>query len=293
MAKALADRGLTKTDLIITFAENSVQLVIAVFASLFLGSPLYPITPVANVHELDQLFDTLGSVVVFTSSLKSQVFEKIVDKYRKNKKVKLTCLLDGNLPGYLTLEELIANNDSQQLPAVPVFDSDPKKDIVLMLQSSGTTGVPKSMLIPNRAFVASMLSFSDMPSFEEQLVTCIMSPIACMSGLSILIGLLMSGTKTVLFRQYDEELTLKAIEKYGIHFISILPAFGHVLADDDRVKNYKLSTLSMIVVTGAAFAGNIGKRIVEKYKVHLQEGEPLSKSSSGITQRSVNSLWHD
>ena len=118
-----------------------------------------------------------------------------------------------------------------------------------------------------------MMAFKDMPAFDEQLVTCIMSPIACMSGLSVFIGLVISGSKVVLFKEYSEQLTLQAIEKYGIHLISILPAFGHVLVNEDLVKQYNLSSLSLIFVTGAAFPANIGKRIVDKYNVFLQESK--------------------
>ncbi|CAG2172992.1 unnamed protein product [Oppiella nova] len=288
LAMALIERGITESDLILTFAENTIELVVVLFTAVLLGVTLYPITPIANVYELEKLFETLNSVVVFTSQSKSQIINKILGNNTSKSNVKSVFIIDGTFDNYVTFDELLKEGLNKNLPQIPYFEvKDPEKEIFLILQSSGTTGVPKSTLLSHKAFVASIYSminsgmnfdeFAEHPKFGH------ITPFGCITGMTFLYGYICCGVSVVTFRHYNEELIMKSIEKYKINFIMIVPAFGPLLVSGPLVDKYDLSSLGFVYTGGAHFPECTAKAIIAKYGVKFQEVYGMTEYCGTLT----------
>jgi 4-coumarate--CoA ligase len=245
------------------------------FAAMFLGVTLYPITPIANVYELDQLMDTLGPLFVFTSTAKSAVIENIISKRTNERQmVRFVSVLDNNHI-YVPYERLLDEGSDHTLDAIPYFAVKPKKDIAILMQSSGTSGVPKSVMISHKAFVATLTSFikpNDDGAGKSAPVSYQMTQFSCMSGLTVLFGYAICGVTQVIADETDDQSVLKAIETFRVNFLGIVPAFGHKLICGQFVDTYDLSSLKALVASGASFPANVGKQIIQKYRVPLLEG---------------------
>ncbi|CAG2113941.1 unnamed protein product, partial [Medioppia subpectinata] len=279
LAMALIEREISKSDIILTFAENSIELAIVIMASVLLGTTLYPISPIANVYELEKLFETLDSLVVFTSQSKSNAMKTILNNHKSKAAVKSVFMVNGVFDNYITFDELLKEGHNKCLPQIPYFAvKDPRNETFVILQSSGTTGVPKSQLISNYSVVAYLHAMkSDIESdfhknnIDGQPVFGHITPFGCVSGISSLLGYIFCGFSVVIFREYSEELILKSIEKYHVHILFITPAFGSALILGPFAGKYDLSSLKVIISSGAAFTESVGKAIVNKYDVLLQE----------------------
>ena len=272
----MIERGVTKSDIILTFSENTIELVIFLFASIFLGVTIYPVSPSVNVYEVDQLIESLGSIVFFTSKLKSEIMAKIFAN-KKKPNIKFVGILDGVYDNFVTLEQLLKEGKNKTLDTIPHFSIKSKEELFSLLQSSGTSGIPKSVMASHRAFVANLMTMInadfDRSQYTSQPSFCLMSPLACGSGLITLIGYLALGVRVVMYRDYDPELILKSIEKYRIDLVSFVPAFAHKLVSGDLVDKYDFSSVKLMATTGAAIPEHICKAIINKYKgVVLQEG---------------------
>jgi len=274
---ALIDRGINKSDIILTYAENTIELAIVMIASTFMGTTMYPISPIANIYELQTLFETLDSVVVFTSQTKSPIIDKILNNSQKSKaNVKSVFTVNGVFDNYTTFDELLKEGLNKSLPQIPYFAvEDPRKEISIILQSSGTTGVPKSLLISHYAFVAHLyqIDIKDIYTnkFNGQPVFGHITPFGCISGTGFLLGYIFSGFSVVIFREYNEELIMKSIETYQMNYLFITPVFGSALISGPFADKYDYSSLMYIYSSGAAFTESVGKAIVAKYDVLLQD----------------------
>ncbi|CAG2111067.1 unnamed protein product [Medioppia subpectinata] len=260
VANALIARGITKSDTVLTFAENSTELVIVMFAAIYLGITLYPITPIARVYELDQLMDTLGPLFIFTTKAKAKIIETILSKRSDRQTVRFVAVLDDNHNVYVPFRSLLSEGQNQILDTIPYFAVKPKKDICILLQSSGTTGAPKSVMISHTAFVAALMAFIKPDMNDESggnnrtspLVGYQMTQFSCMSGVAVLFGYATCAVN------------------YGVNFMGMVPAFGHKLLNE-MCDEYDLSSLKALMVTGAAFAANVAKDIMQKHKVSVVE----------------------
>ena len=187
---SLIERGINKSEIIMTFAENSIELVIALIASILLGVTVYPVSPIANIYEMQTLLETLGSITIFASKTKTKIIEEVVNKSKTNEKhkinVKNLIVLDGVYGNYPSFERLISKEIiNKSLNKIPYFDVNPKKDIFFLLQSSGTSGIPKSVMISHFAYLMNIQQFAASKRVENPVYNHI-TPFGCISGSIIL-----------------------------------------------------------------------------------------------------------
>ena len=266
---ALIDMGVTKSDLIVTFANNSIDYAIVLFASIWLGVTLYPVTPIANIYDLEVLFKSLDSFVLITSQSKVEIIERVLKKHNELK-LKNVIVLDGSTDKYKTFDNLVEAGNNRKVPQIPYFKVDPLKDLFVLLQSSGTSGVPKSVMISHRAFLSTILNFMTSKIVENP-VTAHVTPFGCISGVTFLFSYIPLGIPIVIYNQFSEQLILESIPKYKVSFMYFTPIFGYKLIDEEVVKKYDLSSLKHLFTGGSALPENVGKAIVRKHKVVLNE----------------------
>ncbi|CAG2107567.1 unnamed protein product, partial [Medioppia subpectinata] len=275
LAMALLEKGINKSDIILTFANNSIELVIAIFASIWLGTTICPISPIANVHEIESHLEKLDSLVIFTSTTKTEIISKALKNSKINDCVKLITILDGTYDEYIDFCELLKLGSNQRLPTVPYFTVDPVKDIFLMLQSSGTTGVPKSVLHTHYGY--SLIVNYECWTPGKKPVFGNITPFGSLSGSGFLFRFVTSGVPIVIYRALSEQLIVKSIEKYKITFMFITPPLGHRLIDGQLVDNYDLSSLQFVTVSGAAFSATVAKTLIHKFNVKFTQGYAMSE----------------
>ena len=276
---SLIDTGVNKTDIIMTFAENSIELVIALMASLLLGTTIYPISPISNIYEMQTLLQTLGSITIFATKAKTKLIEEVLNRSVINGKqtidVKNIIVFDGVLDNYLYYEELLSKGKDKNLIKIPYFDVEPKTDTFILLQSSGTSGVPKSVMISHNSYVQSIQTFVFSKNFDNPIMSHI-TPFGCISGSSILLSGICLGIPTVIYRQYSEELIVKSIDKYKVNKLFTTPTLVHKLIDKQFVGKYDLTSLRFINTGGAAIPGHLARKLIDKYGVKFQEGIKMS-----------------
>ncbi|CAG2170077.1 unnamed protein product, partial [Oppiella nova] len=278
LAQALVDRGVNKSHLIVTLANTCVEHAVLVFASIFLGITLYPITPIANVHELQTILPTLGSIAVFVDTDKAELMDKVLTNTTLNIDAKWTVVLDGVFKKYITFDELLKEGQNRSLPKIPHFPVDPEKDIYVLLQSSGTSGIFKSVQISHRAFVANI--YCDIYHRSQHLDPLIFSeitPFGSISGQMFLFKYLLIGSTFVVYSRVTEDNILKSIEKYKINTLFISPLFGSRLISEKYFQKYDLSSVKLIMTSGAAFPAPVATELVTKHGVVLREGYGMTE----------------
>ncbi len=81
----------------------------------------------------------------------------IIMEKAENWKLNQFFVIDRNYSNYISFKKLLEEGKDQILDRIPHFDADPKNYIFLMLRSSGTSGLPKIVMISHYNFVYSLL----------------------------------------------------------------------------------------------------------------------------------------
>lgn len=125
----------------------------------------------------------------------------------------------------------------------------PASPFALMF-TSGSSGLPKGVLLPARAFVASAEAAEEIVPFEPRERWLLCMPLAHVGGLSILTRCLLARRTVVLEPSFDPDRVLAIVARERITRLSVVPTMLDLLLqrDDRRL----LARLRLLLVGGAA-----------------------------------------
>ncbi|KAK9691172.1 hypothetical protein RND81_09G181000 [Saponaria officinalis] len=250
VSHGIINLGIEKGDVVMIFAPNSIQYPVIFLGIIAAGAIATTVNPVYTVFEIKkQVNDCKPKLIVTVPEL----WDKVKDLNLPV--VMLGCKGDQNLVSKLKLVYFsdLVNGCYEELPKVLVKQS----DTAALLYSSGTTGVSKGVILSHRNFIAAsvMATYDQESEGERHNVFLCVVPMFHVLGLSIILySQLKMGNAVVSMSKFDFEVMLKAVQKYRVTHLWIVPPIILALAKQGIVKKYDLSSLKQIG-SGAAPLG--------------------------------------
>jgi acyl-CoA synthetase (AMP-forming)/AMP-acid ligase II len=243
VAAALAARGLRKGDVVAVLCPNTMWYPVVFHGIARAGCVMSPINSLYTAHEVAfQLKDSGAKVLVTVSPFLDRALEAV-----EQSPVDEVVVMDG-AEGHASLLDLI----SSDAPSVQV-DVDPANDLVTLPYSSGTTGLPKGVMLTHRNLVANVSQsrpLVELHEGDERIIAVL--PFFHIYGLTVLMnqGLQWGGTVVTLPR-FDLEQFLRTIQDQRITRAFVAPPIVLALAKHPMVDQFDLSSLRSIT-SGAA-----------------------------------------
>lgn len=135
------------------------------------------------------------------------------------------------------------------------------RDVCIVPFSSGTTGLPKGVMLThsnltsNCEMLAAPNPFDPLtiPTTKDQqeVILCVLPFYHVYGFIGILISNLSLGGKLVTFPRYDPTSYISAIAKHKVTYLPLVPPIIQSLTNDDRCTSHTLSSVRTIACAGA------------------------------------------
>ncbi|XP_038057598.1 4-coumarate--CoA ligase 1-like isoform X2 [Patiria miniata] len=281
----LASMGFKAGDVFAIFSPNCPEFGIVMLGVLSAGGIVTTMNPMFTVDELVyQLKNSEAKYLITVPAFADKVF-KAQTKLPSLKEV----FVFGEHPGCTSYLSLI-NNNGQSLPRSKV---DPD-EVVVLPYSSGTTGLPKGVMLTHRNMISNTYQRSSEHIIKIIPGECYLAllPFFHIYGLSIcLLQCLWLGVKIVTLPNFQPETFLRSIQDYKVTALMLVPPLMLFLAKSPLVDRYDLSSVQFII-SGAA---PLGQELIESIAARLgvkciSQGYGLTETSCAATITPQNDI---
>ncbi|EDV23580.1 uncharacterized protein TRIADDRAFT_27462 [Trichoplax adhaerens] len=282
--------GLQPKDVVMIRSPNCLEFVIGFFAVIAAGGIVTTCNPIFTEHELARQLNDSKPAYIITHESCINTVKKVNYSFRRKIVIGKPPIRDNS---YQAMFDLI-NGKVNKAPRK--FKVSPKSDVAVILYSSGTTGLPKGVMLSHYNLIADMVNFShrdigalNMDSEDECLLNVL--PLFHVYGLvSILSFTLCNGRRLVLQSKFIHTKFLNAIQEYKVTKLLCVPAMVLFLAKSPLIDNYNLSSLTYISSGGAPVSSEIGEDLQKRLKLQtFNQGYGMTELGPLVVYAFLNS----
>jgi len=273
VAAGLARKGFRKGDVFAIYSPNLPEYGVAMLAVASLGGITTTANPLYTADELaKQLSDCRARFLVTVAPF----LDKATEAARKSGVEEV--FVFGDAPGARPFSELLEAGD--QPPAVPI---DPANDIVVLPYSSGTTGLPKGVMLTHRNLVANLCQCEGMENFDafgERDVVIAVLPFFHIYGMVVIMMLGLAGGGTIVsMPRFDMAEFLGLVQKYRATVLPLVPPIVLGLVKHPMVAQFDLSSVRLVFSGAAPLGEDMARELSAKLGCPVVQGYGMTEAS--------------
>ncbi|XP_012942397.1 4-coumarate--CoA ligase [Aplysia californica] len=276
LASALHRLGLRHGDVLLAFTPNTIHFPLVMLACSCLGVMFTAANPSFKPAELrHQLIDSGATAVFADQSLADTVTQAVDCPELTARQMHLFAF--GSAPGFQPFADLLSSEDTS-CPDVAVK---PRDDVYTLPYSSGTTGLPKGVMLTHYNILANILQLNTSTNMEAGDPCMGLMPMFHIYGMvAIQYALFTRGCKLVTLQKFEPESFLQCMQNKKIVYCNVVPPLAIFLAKHPLVDKYDMSSLRQ-VTSGAAPLGSEVSEEFQKRLPHvvLNQGYGLTETS--------------
>jgi len=269
-AASLARRGFKKGDVFGIFSTNCPEYGVAFHAVAMLGGISTLVNPLYTSEEAAFQLTNSGAKLLVTSP---QFVEKAREAAQQSNIPEL--FVFGEVEGATPFNSLLQSDGD-----VPRIEINPREDLVALPYSSGTTGLPKGVMLTHYNLVANMRQMDGLEYFQSDDTLLCVLPLFHIYGLVVVLNMgLHLGATIVMMPRFDLEQFLGLIQKYRVSLSHIVPPIVLQLAQNPIIDNYDLSSLKMIFCGAAPLGVDMSRQCMERVGCGIRQGYGMTETS--------------
>lgn len=266
----LAQRGFKKGEVFGILSPNCPEYAIAFHAVATLGGIVTPINPLYTSYEIvHQLKDSGARFLVTVPGCLDKVSEAAKAAGIEE------LFVFGEAPGANSFDSLLVDNGRAEQVEI-----DPRADLIALPYSSGTTGLPKGVMLTHHNLVANICQMEGLCYFYETDTLICVLPLFHIYGLVVVLNMgLYSGATIVLMPRFDLETFLQTLQRYDVTLAHLVPPIVLSLSKNPIIDNYQLPHLKTIFSGAAPLGAELTRACMDRLGVTVRQGYGMTETS--------------
>ncbi|MGW4483886.1 AMP-binding protein [Amycolatopsis sp. NPDC004368] len=270
LAAALAERGIGRGDVAVLAAPNCAEYPVVFHGVLRSGAAVSPANPLNTPAELAHQLRDAGARILFTTAQGLATARAAVAE--EGVCVEEIVVIDA-ADGVTSLDELLAG--SGEVPPEPAGD-----DLAVLPYSSGTTGLPKGVLLTHRNVVANLSQMQPLTELRPGKRAIAVLPLFHIYGMNGIMNMsLLNRATVVTMPRFDLKGFLDVVVEYRVDHLFIAPPIALALAKVPFVADYDLGCVDVVMSAAAPLDAELAEEVGARLGVVVLQGYGLTETS--------------
>ena len=259
LAGGLAARGVAPGTVVGLMAPNVPEYAVIFHGVAVAGAAVTTINPTYGAEEVRHQLQDAGASMLFVVPMFLEVARAAIEGTDVNEIILMDSFGDAAVEGATSLVDVFG--DPIEQVSVDVADH-----TVVLPYSSGTTGMPKGVMLTHRNLVANIEQVKHAILYKDDEVALAALPFFHIYGMQVLMnGLIANGVTTISMPRFDMVEALQAVQDLKITRFFAVPPIILGLAKHPIVDQYDMSSVRQIfsgaAPLGAELAAEAGVRL--------------------------------
>lgn len=230
IAHALMRDGVVAGDRVAYLGKNCTAYFALLIGAARIGAVLVPVNWRLAPPEIEQILKDSGAFLLFVGAEFAAAAKAATQTHSGIRKI---VAIEGELADFEPMATFLAGQPDA--PPAHVAKSD---DPLVQLYTSGTTGLPKGVVLTHRALLQQRYDLQDAgvswALWDEHDISLLAMPVFHISGTGWGNYGMFAGAKSVIVREFEPSKLLDLIEKEKVSRLFLVPAALKILLDDPR-----------------------------------------------------------
>lgn len=308
LASGLQSFGINKGDRVAAFLSPGADFACLFFALAEIGGVFVPLNPELRPRSLNQVLQDADPVMIVAEH---PLEEGSFTHPASLRHIILTAGGGGAIP---TLNDLAITGNLEQLPSAHPAGVSPE-DLLALLYTSGTTGVPKGTMHSHRSLITPVVASlkirelwlhrlnlktigqtaKALARYKTRLLRAAGRPQTFLStvgwntisGIELMLQGLLMGDQIVVMPRFHPRLAMELVQREKVTILVAIPTAFQVMLSLEDFDRYDTSSL-LICGTGAmACPPDLARQIQERFSCAVHIGFGATETAGGIAIPSI------
>ncbi|KAJ4244249.1 hypothetical protein NW757_010606 [Fusarium falciforme] len=279
--------GLGENDVVVVFGRNSIWYPVATLAAVRVGAVACGVSPDYTIHELSYSLRTSKAKIIFATT---ETLERAnVAAARVGIAQNNVILLEGSRNGVSSIQAILdASKSLARTPETPPFQipqGKTNRDVCAFLCfSSGTTGLPKAVMISHANIIAQCIQITDITPPDHDKVLAAL-PFYHITGIVHQLHLpIHLNANVYVLAKFTLDKLLKTVADYKIKELLIVPPILiRLVREPEIVAKYDLSHVKRFSSGAAPLSREILNLLEKAFPgTGFKQGYGMTESCSAI-----------
>lgn len=267
LAGGLVSRGMGGAVAILL--PNCPDFCVAFHGVAYAGGTITTINPTYTAHEArHQLNDAAAGMLITMPALLPMAVEAVAGTGVRQ------IVVVGGADGYASLHDLMGAPLAGQVPV------DLDRHVLVVPYSSGTTGLPKGVMLSHRNLVVNVDQILQVLEVRPGDVTVGFLPFFHIYGMTVLMNLFLgAGGVLVTLPRFDLEMFLRLTQTHRARILLIAPPVAIALAKHPMVDQFDMASVEVLVSGAAPLSGALADAVGRRLGCVAVQGYGMTEMS--------------